>query len=160
LAYVAPSVFLEHRARLVRWDTTANPVLRASGVRWALKARADPKELQATTEPAVLLVKVALLALPAHLAAMACLALKVSQDSRALLAPPVLPALLVHQPLPLFLPCLLAPVSSTAWCALLSQGNQSQAQPYHSPGTALSETPFCPAPQALSASMLFLTKLS
>jgi len=100
------------------------------------------------------------LALPAHLAAMACLALKVSLGSRALRAPPVLPALLGHQPLPLFLPFLQALASSAAWCALLSQANQSQAPPYHSPGMALSETPFCQAHPALSASMLFPPKLS
>jgi len=107
--------------------------------------------------PPVKLVPQALLAQPV---AMALLVLKVSQVSQVQL---VLPAPLVSQaPLLLlpFLRCLLALASSTAWCALLSQENQSQALPYHSPGMASREPLFCPAPLARSVSTRFLPKIS
>lgn len=118
-ASAALLVFLERRVSQAQLGTLAQPVLKVFEANKAKKASADPRDLQAATERTVLQVNLDPTELP------------------VLQASPAPLELLVPLPLLLYLRCLLAPASSTAWCALLSTVNQLQAPPYRSPGMAL-----------------------
>jgi len=121
-ASAALLVFLERRVSQAQLGTSARPVLKVFEASRAKKASADPRDLQVATEQTVLQVNLDPTELP------------VLQASQARPAPL---GLLVPLLLLLYLRCLLALASSTAWCALLSTVNQLQAPPYHWPGMAL-----------------------